>query len=144
MRKNKLLLLLVLLVAVATGAWAQTQWTSGDCTVTLSNGTLTVSGKGAMADYDNFADRSWNNNINDITSMVVESGVTTVGKNAFYACTGLTSVTLPEGLTKISVKAFRNCNKLTSITIPSTVTTIGEYNQEIKGKTNVEIIPVSA
>ena len=125
MSKNKLLLLLVLLVAVATGAWAQTQWTSGDCTVTLSNGTLTVSGKGAMADYDNFADRSWNNNINDITSVVVESGVTTVGKNAFYACTGLTSVTLPEGLTKIGVKAFRNCNHLTSITIPSTVTSIG-------------------
>ena len=125
MSKNKLLLLLVLLAAVATGAWAQTQWTSGDCTVTLSNGTLTVSGKGAMADYDNFADRSWNNNINDITSVVVESGVTTVGKNAFYACTGLTSVTLPEGLTKIGVKAFRNCNHLTSITIPSTVTSIG-------------------
>ncbi len=123
--KQKLFSILALLLMAAAGAMAQTQWTSGDCTVTLNNGTLTVSGKGAMADYDNFADRSWNNNINDITSVVVESGVTTVGKNAFYACTGLTSVTLPEGLTKIGVKAFRNCNHLTSITIPSTVTSIG-------------------
>ncbi|MBQ9204052.1 MAG: leucine-rich repeat protein [Prevotella sp.] len=34
--------------------------------------------------------------------------------------------------------------ELTEIEIPNTVKTIGEYNQEIKGETNVEIIPVSA
>lgn len=39
---------------------------------------------------------------------------------------------------------YVECSSLTTITIPNSVTTIGEYNQEIKGKTNVEIIPVSA
>ena len=58
-------------------------------------------------------------------------------------------VTIPEtvdGYTveKIGKYAFENVYKMTSVTIPNTVTTIGEYNQEIKGKTNVEIIPVSA
>ena len=116
---------LALLITAATGAWAQGPWTSGDCTVTLSNGTLTVSGKGAMANYDNNFDRSWNDNRNEITSVVVEIGVTTAGQAAFYRFENLTSVTLPEGLTRIGVDAFRYCNNLTSITIPSTVTNIG-------------------
>ena len=47
-------------------------------------------------------------------------------------------------VTSIGNRAFFDCSGLTSITISNSVTTIGEYNQEIKGKTNVEIIPVSA
>ena len=39
---------------------------------------------------------------------------------------------------------FDGCKKLETITLPNSITTIGEYNQEIKGETNVEIIPVSA
>ena len=39
---------------------------------------------------------------------------------------------------------FENCTSLISVTIGNSVTSIGEYNQEIKGVTNVEIIPVSA
>ena len=123
--KKRFLSMLVLLTTVVSGAWAQTQWTSGECTVTLSNGTLTVSGKGAMKNYDNNFDRPWHDNRNDITSVVVESGVTTAGQAAFYRFENLTSVTLPEGLTGIGVEAFQYCNNLTSITIPSTVTSIG-------------------
>ena len=117
---------LALLLTAVTGAWAQTQWESGDCTVTLNNGTLTVSGNGAMADYTQSDNRPWDGNRNDITSVVVESGVTSVGKNAFESFTNLTSVTLPEGLTAIGPYAFSNCSSLQSITIPSTVTSIGE------------------
>jgi len=116
---------LALLITAVTGAWAQTQWESGDCTVTLNNGTLTVSGNGTMADYLNDSDRPWYGNRNDITSVVVESGVTSVGFNAFYFFSNLTSVTLPEGLTAIGPNAFDSCISLQSITIPSTVTSIG-------------------
>ena len=117
---------LALLITAVGGAWAQTQWTSGDCTVTLSNGTLTVSGNGAMADYTQSDKRPWDGNRNDITSVVVESGVTSVGKNTFESFSNLTSVTLPEDFTAIGPYAFCNCSSLQSITIPSTVTSIGE------------------
>ena len=116
---------LALLITAVGGAWAQT-WDSGDCTVTLNNGTLTVSGKGAMADYTQSDKRPWDGNRNDITSVVVESGVTSVGMAAFFYCTAMTSVTLPEGLTAINGMTFCDCSSLTSITIPSTVTSIGQ------------------
>ena len=114
---------LALLLTAVTGAWAQGPWTSGDCTVTLNNGTLTVSGNGAMEDYPNL-DQPWENNKGDITSVVVESGVTTVGALSFCNFGKITSVTLPEGLTSIGTRSFLSCSKLTSITIPSTVTSI--------------------
>ena len=50
----------------------------------------------------------------------------------------------PYTVTSIGGYAFYICLSLTSVNIPESVTTIGEYNQEIKDVTNVEIIPVSA
>ena len=73
-----------------------------------------------------------------------ELTVTSIGDRAFDDCSNLTSVTIPESVTSIGDKAFWKCSNLTSVNIPEGVTTIGEYNQEIKGETNVEIIPVSA
>lgn len=58
--------------------------------------------------------------------------------------TVLKDINIPNGITEINSWAFANCGNLQSVTIPNSVTNIGEYNQEIKGKTNVEIIPVSA
>lgn len=53
-------------------------------------------------------------------------------------------IIIENGVTNIGTVAFFRCSNCTSIIIPNSVTSIGEYNQEIKGKTNVEIIPVSA
>ena len=59
-------------------------------------------------------------------------------------CANLITVKLPNDLKTIGQSAFGGKSKLVTVVVPSTVTSIGEYNQEIKGKTNVEIIPVSA
>ena len=40
--------------------------------------------------------------------------------------------------------AFAESILVTSVVLPESIATIGEYNQEIKGETNVEIIPLSA
>ena len=131
--KQKLLSLLVLLMA-ATGAWAQkgdTSWTSGDCTVTLSGGTLTISrtsGNGAMADYTgSINSQPWAGSKTQITSVVVQSGVTKIGKYSFTQFTNIQSVSLPAGLQTIGEAAFRGITNtnFTSVTIPSSVTTFG-------------------
>ena len=79
-----------------------------------------------------------------LISVTIPNSVTSIGGSAFYGCISLTSIMIPNSVTKIGYYAFQNCSGLTSVTISNSVTSIGEYNQEIKGMTNVEIIPVSA
>ena len=89
------------------------------------NGTLTISGSGKIEDCRSDIDQPWYSNRSDITSVVIEPGVTSIGSLAFYECSNLTSITIPSGLTSIGEQAFGNCTGLTSITIPSSVTSIG-------------------
>ena len=79
-----------------------------------------------------------------LTSVTIPNSFKYIGESLFLGCSGLTSVAIPCGMTYISFRAFQECRGLTSVIIPNSVTSIGEYNQEIKGETNVEIIPVSA
>ena len=60
----------------------------------------------------------------------------------FMGCTNLVKAALPQGLVTISRNLFTD-TKIDSLTIPESVTSIGEYNQEIKGETNVVAIPVN-
>ena len=69
----------------------------------------------------------WYQSRDSIKAVVVESGVTTIGRYAFYDCSSLTGITLPEGVTTIDYSAFSGCSSLTSITIPESVTTIDWY-----------------
>lgn len=62
----------------------------------------------------------------DLKSITMPIGVTSIGNNAFYLCTGLTSVVIPNGVTNIGNYAFRLCLKLNSVAIPSSVTSIGD------------------
>ena len=86
---------------------------------------LIIGGNGAMADYNNADDQPWKDYRTTITSVVIKSGVTSIGNNAFYNCSALTTITIPSGVTTIGNRAFYNCSALTTITIPSGVTTIG-------------------
>ena len=89
------------------------------------NGTLTISGSGKIEDYRSDIDQPWYSNRSDITSVVIEPGVTSIGSLAFYECSNLTSITIPSGFISIGDYAFWNCTGLTSITIQNGVTSIG-------------------
>ncbi|MDR0713948.1 MAG: leucine-rich repeat protein [Bacteroidales bacterium] len=91
------------------------------------NYTLAISGNGAMGDYLSTNAPPWDGYLTGIKTLIIHEGVTTVGKWAFYKCSGLTSVTIGNSVTTIGFSAFINCSGLTSVTIPNSVTTIGDY-----------------
>lgn len=90
-----------------------------------SDGTLTISGAGAMTDYSTYG-APWYSYCSEITSVVINAGVTSIGSNAFADCYNLTSVTIPDGVTSIGAYAFYYSG-LTSVTMPDSVTTINSY-----------------
>jgi hypothetical protein len=92
------------------------------------DGTLTISGTGAMQDWIyNHTTLPWYSVKDEITNVIISNGVTTIGNSAFLDCISLVSVNIPSGITKIGDHSFQNCNKLTSVTIPSSVTSIGDW-----------------
>ena len=105
---------------------------SGTCGDNLTwklddEGTLTISGKGAMTEWVDSDSAPWKTYSNTINKVVIQPGVTSIGKNAFSGCENLKSITIPEGVTSIGGNAFGGCSSLTSITIPEGVTSIGKY-----------------
>ena len=68
-----------------------------------------------------------NDDVSNITSVFISSGVTLIGDCAFGGCIGLTSITIPDSVTSIGDYAFYDCSGLTSITIPDGVTSIDRY-----------------
>ncbi len=81
-------------------------------------------------DYDQSILRAptpWIKAVRSITSVTIEDGVTSIGKNAFYNCTNLKTITIPDSVTSIVRNAFYQCTSLESITIPNRVTLIDNY-----------------
>ena len=91
------------------------------------DGTLTIQGTGAMADWSSSDKVPWYSYRSSITTVNIRDGVTSVGNRAFIDCAVLTSVTIPNSVTSISNNAFFSCSALTDIAIPNSVTTIGQY-----------------
>lgn len=87
-----------------------------------SNGTLTISGKGKMDDYEGYTDQPWFKYAGDsqstkIEKIVVKDGVTHVGKNAFYGMVYyyIKSLKLADSVTSLGDYAFFECRGLTDV-----------------------------
>jgi len=89
-----------------------------------SEGVLTISGAGAMKEYDPYK-APWYGSRSRVKSAVIADGVTSIGDYAFRDCYNLASVTIPDSVTSIDWSAFAGCASLTSVTIPGSVTSIG-------------------
>ena len=116
-------------------AWAATVVDSGSCgkngdNVTwklTSEGTLTISGTGDMADFDywNGNGAPWLRVRLQAKKVIIQDGVTSIGSYAFYDCDALANVIISNGLTNIGNYAFYRCTRLANVTIPASVTAIG-------------------
>ncbi|MBQ7670616.1 MAG: leucine-rich repeat domain-containing protein [Clostridia bacterium] len=103
---------------------------SGTCgenlTWTYDGGTLTISGTGEMTNFYDNNMPPWYEHAGEITSAIVEEGVTSLGELAFYECDSLTNVVLPSTLTEIGIRAFKDCTSLAYLNIPTSLYAIGE------------------
>ncbi len=131
-RTMKLLLVAVIMAVLCTfiaiSASAETV-DSGTCGDNLtwvldSEGTLTISGTGAMKDYLPGIG-PWKSYQSSVKTVVIEDGVTSIGDYAFSQCNSLTSIAIPDSVTSIGSCAFSRCSSLTSIAIPDSITSIG-------------------
>ncbi|MCL2246367.1 MAG: leucine-rich repeat protein [Lentimicrobiaceae bacterium] len=134
--KHKLLFLWITLLFNMANAMAQ-GGTTGPLTWNLEDGILTISGEGAIPDY-NFGETPWYSYRTSIHTVVMELGITGIGNNAFGNCTNLLWASIPNGVTGIGDAAFGAC-KIPLITIPNSVSTIGDYAFAASGITSLTI-----
>ena len=99
---------------------------SGTCgrniTWTLKDGVLTIFGTGNMDSYSVGSlinPPPWYSDAKSIKRVVINSGVTSIGNDAFYGCTKLTNVIIPDSVTSIGEGAFARCANLENIDVAS-------------------------
>ena len=99
---------------------------TGDCAWALdSNGVLTISGNGKTQSAAK-TPAPWRAHCEKIYSVVMETGVTSIGDGAFYGCKQMRSVRIPDGATSIGKAAFCDCGNLRTVSLPHGVTSIGD------------------
>lgn len=125
-----LLVLCMVLSLVPVGASAAKVVDSGkygdNLTWTLTDdGVLTIDGTGAMQDssYEGGLYKNWN----DIQTVIINSGVTSIGKCAFSGLHLLKSISIADTVTSIGQYAFISCYNLTEIIIPKSVKKIDHF-----------------
>ena len=85
-----------------------------------------VIGSGVTSIGNNAFEYCWGNNI--LTSCTIGDNVKTIGNCAFYGCHNLTSINIPDSVTSIGNDAFVNCSSMTSITVDNSNTVYDSRN----------------
>ena len=97
-------------------------------------------GEGAIEITYYYQNTPWYQSRNNIQSITIKEGITSIGNHAFRECTGLASIEIPSSVTSIGQYAFYNCTSLTEVEIPRSVTSIGNNAfRKCTGLTEVEI-----
>ncbi len=121
------ILMVISIIPISASAAAPTSGTCGDnVTWEFDGSILTISGTGYMDDYTYYYHRPWESYQDDIEKVIINKGVTSIGRYAFYDCDFITSVTIPDSVRYIDVYAFESCQSITSVVIPNSVIEIGD------------------
>ncbi|MBQ7900433.1 MAG: leucine-rich repeat domain-containing protein [Clostridia bacterium] len=153
--KNKLISLLLAAIMIVTlipgTAFAKTYGGEFDSASADPNGnkyictwifdeasaTLYVEGVGSLPEM-NASAQPWSAHSNKIVNLVIEEGITTIGKRGFCNLKNLKSVSIPSSVTAIQMRAFEYCTGLESITIPGTVSSL--QDQVFNGCTGLKTV----
>lgn len=109
----------------------QAEETTGTCgeklTWTLADGVLTIAGTGAMTDYGGSTKFPWYDSRDNIKSVEIKEGVTSIADGAFYSYENLNSIIIPPSLKSIGESTFMYCDNLNAVNIAegSELTSIG-------------------
>lgn len=88
--------------------------------------TLTISGVGAMKDYES-TETPWREYCLSIKTAIIGNGITRIGGSAFECCENLVDVTIPDSVESIGIYAFAACYALPEVTITGNVEEIESY-----------------
>ena len=104
---------------------------SGTCGSNLTwvldnNGILTISGTGAMYNWEYYNEVPWHSYTKNIKVVYIGDNVTSIGNCAFADCSNLLRIELPNNMDSIGEYAFTNCRSLVNIVIPNGVRVIDE------------------
>lgn len=91
------------------------------------NGALVLSGTGATYNYNSLKCAPWYQNKERIKNVIVNTGITILGKQLFRNCYNISNIQLPDTLTIIGANCFITCSSLREIHLPGSITTIGKY-----------------
>ena len=113
---------------MANGTTGELKWELGE------DGTLSISGKGEMPDYNyDFVNEEyhfpspWYEYRENITNVIIGDEVSAIGEAAFAGFSKMTSVDIGNSVTIIGKNSFVSSKSLTSIVIPNSVITIGSW-----------------
>ena len=128
---------------------AKGTWGDNLTWILQDDGTLSITGSGAIPDFESSSDAPWYpyrnqafalemgygitrvgsnafGNMTSLRSLTTPTSLTGIGDNAFYRCLAMKQATLANNVTTIEAGAFEKCTHLTKLTLPDSVTTLGE------------------
>lgn len=122
--------LLAVLLLLPALPMARAEGESGSCgdglTWSLSAGTLTITGSGAMTNYTEENMAPWYHLRDEIIRLELPAGLTSIGDLAFYGCDRLTAAVIPDSVTRIGDYAFARCSEISLLNLGTGLTEIGE------------------
>ncbi|MBQ4101241.1 MAG: leucine-rich repeat domain-containing protein, partial [Oscillospiraceae bacterium] len=105
-----------------------------EATWELENGTLTIGGNGAIANYSETDPAPWSDRLSEINTIIIKNGISSIGNYAFANTTKLTKAVIANSVEFIGIGAFY-ATGISEINMPNSIKTISKLafaNSQIK------------
>lgn len=116
-----------------SGEWGDATWEL------FHSGELVFSGSGRLVSRDEDEETDWMPYGEYIKTIIINEGITEIGKNLFRSHSSLEKLSLPATLTLIEEQAFADCGKLREVALPDGVVTVEDYAFEDSGVEKIRL-----